>query len=185
MANNCFFTMHVKGKKENVDAFFAELRDYERVPHFWRVFSADRLDLQTEPDGTVVAEIIGDCAWSVYCCMCEGAGTYAKDCLEVSTSLQKESKRLSLAIEVFSEEPGAEFQEHYHYEHGERIAAEDVKWHSFWFDEDAYDAPTREEKFAAFLKERGLDPDAYSLDDLDEEDCVYSGGFSCYGDFAF
>ena len=185
MANNCFFTMHVKGKKENVDEFFAELRDYERVPHFWRVFSADRLDLQTEPDGTVVAEIIGDCAWSVYCCMCDGAGTYAKDCPQVSTSLQKESKRLSLAIEIFSEEPGAEFQEHYHYEHGERIAAEDVKWHSFWFDEDAYDAPTREEKFAAFLTANDLRPADYSLDDLDDCDCVHSGGFGNYGDFAF
>ena len=166
MANNCFFTMHVKGKKENVDEFFAELRDYERVPHFWRVFSADRLDLQSEPDGTVVAEIIGDCP-------------------EVSTSLQKESKRLSLAIEVFSEEPGAEFQEHYHYEYGERIAAEDVKWHSFWFDEDAYDAPTREEKFAAFLKENDLRASDYSLADLDDCDCVHSGGFGNYGDFAF
>jgi hypothetical protein len=117
--------------------------------------------------------------------MCEGAGTYAKDCPEVSTSLQKESKRLSLAIEVFSEEPGAEFQEHYHYEHGERIAAEDVKWHSFWFAEDAYDAPTREEKFAAFLKENDLRASDYSLDDLDECDCVHSGGFGNYGDFAF
>ena len=185
MANNCFFTMHVKGKKENVDAFFAELRDYERVPHFWRVFSADMLLLQSEPDGTVVAEIIGDCAWSVHCCMCDGEGTYAKDCPEVSTSLQKESERLSLAIEVFSEEYGVGFQEHYRYENGAETACEETDWDSYWFDERAYDAPTREEKFAAFLKERGLDPDAYSLDDLDEEDCVYSGGFSYYGDFAF
>lgn len=185
MANNCFYTMHVKGKKENIDAFFAELRDYERVPHFWRVFSADRLDLQTDPDGTVVAEIIGDCAWSVYCCMTDGAGTYAHDCPDVSTSLQKESKRLSLAIEVFSEEPACEFQEHYHYEDGAEIANEDVKWHSYRFDEDRYDAPTREEKFAAFLKENDLSAKAYSLEDLDDCDCVHSGGFGYYGDFAF
>ena len=185
MANNCFFTMHVKGKKENVDEFFTELRDYEHIPHFWRVFSADRLDLQTDPDGTVVAEIIGDCAWSVYCCMLDGAGTYAHDCPEVSTSLQKESERLSLAIEVFSEESGAEFQEHYHYEDGEEIANEDVKWESYWFDEDRYDTPTREEKFAAFLKENDLSAKDYSLEDLDDCDCVHSGGFGYYGDFAF
>lgn len=185
MANNCFYMMHVKGKKENVDEFFAELRDYEHIPHFWRVFSADRLDLQNEPDGTVVAEIIGDCANSICDCMTDGPGTYAADNPQVSTSLQKESERLSLAIEVYAEEPIGDFQEHYRYEYGAETASEYAGRKRNRFVEDAYDAPTREEKFAAFLAAHDLQPTDYSMDDLDDCGCVHSGGFSYYGDFVF
>ena len=185
MDNGCIFMMHVKGKKENVDEFCKELRDYDHVPHFWRVFSADRLDLQTDPDGTVAAEIIGECAWSVRACMLDGEGTYAHNCPQVSTSLQKESERLSLAIEVYSEEPLDEFQEHYHYEYGAEIANEKVEWKSYWFDEEKYNGPSLEEDFAAFLKDNGLSAEDYSLDDLDYYEAVHSGGFDYYGDFSF
>ena len=72
-----------------------------------------------------IAVIIGDCAHSVYTCMCKGEHTYANDFPEGSTSLQEESKILNLEIECYSEEIGSEFMEHYHYCNGNELADEE------------------------------------------------------------
>ena len=185
MANNCFYMMRVKGKKENVDEFFKELRDYQHIPHFWRVFSAEMKDLEDCADGTCVAEIIGDCAWSVDCCMLDGPGSYANDRPQESTSLKKESERLQLEIEVFSEEPGCAFQEHYHYACGKEIANESVEWKMYIFEQDEYDPDSREEAFELFLDDIGMAKSGLSLSDLRFDDTLSIGGFDDYGIFSF
>ena len=185
MANNCIYMMHVKGKKESIDEFFTELRDYERVPHFWRVFSAELTDLEECADGTCIAEIIGDCAWSVDCCMLDGFGTYANDCPQGSTSLKKESERLQLEIEVFSEESGLEFQEHYHYAYGKEIANESIECTMYMFDEDEFDADCLEEAFELFLDNIGMANSGLTLSDLHCGDTLTIGGFDNYGNFSF
>ena len=57
-----------------------------------------------------------ECAWSAYTCMFNGPGSYyyhySKE-LIYGTHVQEQAKRLQLEIEIYSEEPGAGFQEHY------------------------------------------------------------------------
>lgn len=141
MPNYCDYDMRVVGKKENVDEFINVIKaDYnygKEIPatskHLFRVFEADVLDdyCYTKEDGRYSCDINGYCAWSVYCCMLEGTGTYYNDCKErypdkfMGTSLLKLSKELDLDIEVFSEEPGVCFSEHYLIKNGELLIEEE------------------------------------------------------------
>ena len=123
MPNLCAFEMHVKGKREDIEEFHQVMIDYEYQRHFYRVFDADICYNDDNED--TIAVIIGDCAHSVYTCMCKGEHTYANDFPEGSTSLQEESKILNLEIECYSEEIGSEFMEHYHYCNGNELADEE------------------------------------------------------------
>ena len=124
MPNYCGYQMKVKGKPENVDEFVKVIQaDYsfddkdncicDVGRHFWRVFYADIYDEEIV-DGVKSVYISGSCAWSVYSCMMDGPHTYneqyPKHC---GTTLAIESKQLELEIEVFSEEPGVGFMEHF------------------------------------------------------------------------
>lgn len=130
MPNICSYCMQVKGKPENVEEFIKIIQtDYaydkngncynpsdHNKPvekHFWRVFEANVESDDISYDIRTV-EISGDCAWSVKSCMCDGLFTYQyQNPNGHGTTLQKESERLQLAIEVFSEECGMGFMEHY------------------------------------------------------------------------
>lgn len=135
MPNYCDYDMRVVGKKENVDEFINVIKaDYDygkEIPatskHLFRVFGVDVLDdyCYTKEDGRYSCDINGYCAWSVYVCMLEGIQTYYNDLKErypdkfMGTSLLKLSKELNLDIEVFSDEPGVGFREHYLIKNGE------------------------------------------------------------------
>lgn len=114
MANNCGYALKAVGKKENLQKL-AEImqRDYnctsEDLPHLWRIFSAEIDDI-TEDE----IYIYGDCAWSVYSCMFDGNHTYQKDDKTgKGTTITALAKELNLDIEIFSEEPGCGFMEHF------------------------------------------------------------------------
>ncbi len=138
MANNCFYDMRVKGTKENVEAFVKMMKmkynaDTTKEKHFWRVFSADEID-EYEADGDYVKNISGDCAWSVRTTMTEDG--YAKDWIakypEQCTSLKEQSALKQLEIEVYSEEPGMAFMEHYHYKNGEALTEDCTDWSCYY-----------------------------------------------------
>ncbi len=119
MPNHCDYEMKVTGKKCNVDEFIGILKaDYERTPddplHFWRLFEVSVDDMEEYGNDICAAIISGICAWSIKSCMCE-SGYQAYDDTGRGTTLQAESKRLSLAVQVFSRESGSCFQEHYIY----------------------------------------------------------------------
>ncbi len=179
MPNYCYYEMHVKGKKENIEEFRQVMIDYERPQHFWRVFNADIDYGEPDKDGLTVALISGDCAWSVYSCMCTGKCTYADDVDESRrTSLQSESARLQLEIEVFSDEPGMAFQEHYYYNHGEEIISDCVDCRHYWFGENVGESEEdRLKRFSEFKAECGIDTNL-TLDDLDDGSEIVIGGYS-------
>lgn len=121
MANNCDFTMLIRGKPESVDMFYRYLTDYENSPkNFARIFSA-WLDTESVSDeGIKTMKVFGDCAWSVYSCMCDGDFTYFSDDQSGTlTCLRDATKELQLEVEVRSTEPGFNFWEHFHYKDGE------------------------------------------------------------------
>ena len=171
MPNYCDFNMRVVGQEADVREFHDMLTNYDNVPHFWRVFDADIQEEELLDDGRVQVDISGDCAWSVYSCMCEGEDTYANDSPSCSTSLQKESLKKHLQIEVFSTEPGFEFAEHYIYIDGKELENSCVKYNEYFID-DEYGC----EELFKDLQSRGYISEAMEFEDMIGE-TVAEGGF--------
>ena len=179
MPNYCHYTMRVRGSYEAIDEMERRLTDYDHTPHFWRVFEADRVDepsRQGDGSADMVAEFDGTCAWSVNACMCDGPLTYAGDFSKnpetapCCTSLAKTAEELGIDIEVFSEEPGMGFAEHFLYDNEGTVLIEDtVDFYEVWWDRDEY--PT----FAEFAKNE----ETYGLTEKDfgDEDYATVGGF--------
>ncbi len=132
MANDCNYEMKIRGSKEAINRVIACLNtDYnycEGKPehkHFFRVFEATEEELEDNGDGTFTQSIYGYCAWSVWSCMMEGDHTYYNDVKRnhpdtfMGTSLKEQSQ--DCEIEVFSEEWGMLFSEHYHFKNGECV----------------------------------------------------------------
>ena len=129
MANDCLYEMKIKGSREAVDRVINCLKaDYNygvgkpEHKHFFRIFNCYDDEIAEQlPNGEICKWIWGYCAWSVDTCMTEN-GYYA-DCKKnhpdtfMGTTLAEQSA--DCEIEVFSEEPGMCFSEHYHYKNGE------------------------------------------------------------------
>ena len=174
MANNCFYQMKVQGKVESVDEFIKIIQaDYnysdenKQVPerHLWRVFEAC-VDDEYIDDGIKTVMISGDCAWSVYSCMCDGACTYQSQNPDRNgTTLKAESDRLNLAIEVYSEEPGCCFMEHFVFINGKQLINECVDWHEY----PAYDY----ENVEALNEEYGTD---FTQEEFEGNEYLQDGG---------
>lgn len=158
MPNLCTYSMCVTGKKNDVEEFIKVAQadyDYGTMEfsydrHFFRVFEAyyDEIEeLGPNVDGDNIYQVIinGECAWSVGCCMFSVG--YYDDLKERfpnefrGTTIPAESKRLNLSIEIFSEECGCCFQEHYTVIDGDIIEDECVDWYEY--DLSEYD--TKEE----------------------------------------
>lgn len=143
MANYCDYTLMVRGKSENVDVFYKYLTDYENAPkNFARIFSAEIDSESVSDEGIKTMKIFGDCAWSVYSCMCEGKYTYFtenKDADSNLTCLREATEQLSLEVEIRSQETGMGFWEHIHYKDGECLCEDsgDLPGEAFEMEEAA------------------------------------------------
>ena len=172
MPNYCNYSMEISGKPADVDEFVKIIQaDYKYKDgicnverHLWRVFSADAYDEKIS-NGIKTTCVSGDCAWSVSSCM-TGEGYQADYPDRNGTTLQEESKRLNLAIEVYSEEPGVGFMEHYLYIDGEEIYNECVDWNEYWPD----DFDSVEE----MNEECGTN---FTLEEFESGDRLETGGF--------
>lgn len=103
----------------------------------WRVFECyyDRDQFDSIPDDIdVTLYASGYCAWSVYSCMMEGPFTYYTDNheemmksrgVDYSLTLPAACRLLSVEAEIFSDEPGMCFSEHYHISPEGEILTED------------------------------------------------------------
>ena len=142
MPNYCDYFMKVKGKPENVDEFVEVIQasysfdDQDNCicdagRHFWRVFEA-YIEDEEIVDGIKSVYIGGYCAWSVHSCMMSGESTYQNDYPNgLGTTLDIESKRLELEIEVFSGEPGMGFMEHFVIIKGEIKMNACIEYHEY------------------------------------------------------
>lgn len=139
MANWCSFKMMVRGEPKNVDTFYGYLTDYENSPrYFARIFNAEK-DSESCAEGIKTLRLSGDCAWSVYSCMCEGEYTYYSESHESDpklTCLREVTELLHLEVEIKSEEPGMGFWEHFQYKDGDCLCDETGDLLSDGFDMD-------------------------------------------------
>lgn len=100
MANYCEFDMIVIGDRADVYELAYMIKNHK----IGRVYdSCVYTECDVDNSGYFYACISGDCAWSVNSAM-RKRYTFP--------SLESESERLNLLIEVWSKEPGMEFQEH-------------------------------------------------------------------------
>lgn len=132
MSNTCYFEMKIKGSKSAIERVVNCLKahyDYKdgkpAHKHFFRVFNTQLVEKQKIDENTYFAYIIGDCAWSVFSCMCRGKDTYYNEFKERypntfnGTDLLEQSRNCT--IEIFSEEGGIGFSEHYLFKNQQKL----------------------------------------------------------------
>lgn len=136
MANICNFSMLVKGKKENIEQFINMMEQKGTV---WmgrgaNVYSQDMEELE---NGKCRCQIDGDTKWSVQSSMVDNAismrteperwsfGNTDKTKLTFVTMFEA-CNQLQLDMEVYSEECGVGFEEHFIFIDGELIIDECV-----------------------------------------------------------
>jgi hypothetical protein len=149
MPNWCEYEMKIKGSKDAIKRVVECLTyDYDygvgkpTHKHFFRVFDCyyDLENLQDNKDGTYTCWLCGSVAWSVRAGMLSGESTYydlvKKDHEDIfmGTDLLEQSQ--DCEIEVFGEEGGCLFAEHYHFKNGECLTAETDGLKMVAFDED-------------------------------------------------
>lgn len=119
--------------------------------HMYRIFDVYFVD-EGESDGKFYSIATGDCAWSVYNCMFDGAHTYYAENVESSDLRQEHSttipilsQELDLDIEIYSTEIGMEFAEHFLVEKGKIIKDECFRYEEI-YKEDYPDKSEMEKK---------------------------------------
>lgn len=177
MANICSFDMRVKGKHENIENFYNAMT---HKGNFWMGRGAEAEFYYENEVGAEaeVAAIIGNCKWSVYSALTGNAISMRDephlwdfDDIDVSTleflTLDEASEKWDLTIEVYSEEPGVGFQEHYLIKSGSFWEDECVDYTEYYLEE----FKTREEA------EQELELQRKITDEEWESDLVVEGGF--------
>lgn len=106
MANYCEFDMKITGRKENVLELVEMLKWQGKYEDdgLGKVYDCWHEEMEMLSDGFATIQVAGNCAWSVLTAMRNYKGR--------TPSLESETERLGLAVEVFSSEPGMGFQEH-------------------------------------------------------------------------
>lgn len=168
MPNLCNYQMKVVGKKENVEEFIKIMQanyDYRAMEfshdkHMGgRVFEAYVDEFKEVDNNKFAAIICGDCAWSVSSCMFGGEWSYyngfKNDYQDKcrSTTVPIESKELDLNIEIFSEESGCCFMEHYLVRKGDVEIEDCVDWEEYFIDEYETKEEAEEELGVEFTDE--------------------------------
>lgn len=148
MANDCLYEMKVRGSKEAIQYVIDCLKaDYNYSEekgathrHFFRIFDCyDDEPIKEIEEGVYEKYIFGYCAWSVSTCMSEGG--YYGDCKKnhpdicMGISLAEVTKDQHCVIEVFSEEEGMCFSEHYIYDNGECVCDDTVEIYTGGYNE--------------------------------------------------
>lgn len=187
MANYCEYDMHVCGAEGDVNEFVSILQrkhNKRRLPDA-RIYSAEVYSSYNDADGNYVACIFGDCAWSVFTSMLYGKYDMDKGLGLIITTLVDESRILNLKIEVWSQEVGIGFQEHYLLNYGDVIDESEKEVDVYYFDQSEYDESlSLDEKFDAYKRENDIPENLHLYDFDDNGECI-KGGFYNYGTFAF
>ena len=137
MANLCDFSMKVKGSKEAVERVLSCIPDSDKPngKTFAGYVSARKEPLKKRKDGLYEAEAVGHCNWSVEDAM-RRSGAYSES-NPSDTNLEEQS--IDCEIEVFSEETGNDFGEHFVFKKGECVVEEYDSLETISVDEDGFE----------------------------------------------
>ena len=141
MANNCSYNIRVVAKDaEAIKRVFDIMRYKDKEFYLYRVFSVEReFGLHERPwkGGFFYADFFGDVAW--------GCDRWINDNPDMENKSETGAhystfveicKALSVGVEIFAEEEGCGFQEHFIVNHdGEVVCAECANW-TCEYDED-------------------------------------------------
>ena len=161
MANNCFYELKVIGERSSCVEWHRRMIDRDSPNSFRRIFSAEICGEQERDDGLYEMDIIGDCAWSLETC-CRESGYAGRDLFAAN------SADLHILMEAWSKEPGIGFSEHYIYDSGVCLTAEEADYEEWYWDKSEYP------DFDRFAAEY---PDAPSVDLFDEDGNASIFGF--------
>ena len=139
MANICDFCMMVKGKKESIEQFINMMEQKGNV-YMGRGAVINFTDMEEVDNGKYRCQIDGYTKWSVQSAMIDNAISMRVepnkwnfgenvDATKLSIiTLFEACEQLELDMEVYSEECGCCFQEHYLFVDGELVANECVEY---------------------------------------------------------
>mgnify|MGYP003296935919 CR=1 FL=1 len=171
MANICSFSMYVKGNNDDIQSF------YNAMCQNGKFYMGRGADAEIVIDEGC-ANIDGWCKWSVQSALIDNAISmrtnpgmwYFGDDFDASQvefiTLFEACKKWNLDMEVYSEECGCEFQEHYMFVDGKLIIDECVEWHEYYLG----DFDTKEEA------EEELEIQITDAE-WNERECISRGGF--------
>ena len=167
MANYCSYVMKITGRKENVEELIEMMKwqgKYEGQG-LGRIYDCWEDDFEEINEEFGSAQVSGNCAWSVLTAMRDYNGR--------NPSLESETKRLGLLVEVYSSESGCAFQEHCMIDKGEVVFEECIDYEEHWLGE--FDT----------LKEYNDEYGTNFTDDMiQDEEYIYIGGYGDqYGQF--
>lgn len=129
MANSCYFSMRITGSKAACEEF-SEVLSFRRERRFYGLYESE-CTFKGVMGNNYIMEFNGECAWSVDSSLMKEQGASY-------TTLEFESRKLNLMIEVYSTESSNEFAEHALYESGVRIKYECVDYSELYWDESDY-----------------------------------------------
>ena len=147
MANICSFDMRVRGKHDDIEKF------YNAMMQNGMIYMGRGAEAQIEFEEDDYAAITGWCKWSVVSAMVDNAISMRTnpekwwwgDNIEPKSlefiTLWEACKRWNIIMEVYSEESGCQFQEHYLCDKGDIICEDCINWEEYFVD----DYKTKEE----------------------------------------
>lgn len=143
MPNYCDFKVKITGPVKGMERFYnACNNEYhsEDDPneHFYRIFEFEfDEDVIKNDIGTVHG--YGYCAWSVWSCMFDGPYTYHNSAKHTNgITVDRLAKEEGLVIEIYSNEIGMEFAEHFLINRGEILIDEETFYSEITY-EDSYE----------------------------------------------
>ena len=170
MANYCAFDMRITGPEASIKEFVSMLRREGQFEHagLGRTYSfdvEDKIFSSTGLPGIFQVDGFGDCAWSVLTAM-------QKEYRGELPSLESETERLGLVVEVYSSEPGVGFQEHILIAKGDVIYADCVDYEEHYIE--------GADSLEAYNEENDTD---FTEDMINDDGDVCIGGFDNFGVF--
>lgn len=144
MANVCSFLMKIKGNRDDMVDFYMALNQKGKI---WMGRGANT-DFASDGETALMS---GTCKWSVLSALVDCAVSMRNEPdkwyhdpdsggIEYIT-LWEACRRWNITMEVYSEECGCQFQEHFRCDKGDIIYTECVGWEEY----DIYDYETKEE----------------------------------------
>jgi hypothetical protein len=167
MANICSFVMKVRGNKEDIEQFYKAVNQEGKI---WMGRGAET-DLTFKEDGA--AFLSGWCKWSVVSALIDNAISmrteperwYHEPGEEEHEyiTLYEACKRWNLVMEVYSEEGGCQFQEHFLCDKGEVICEECVEWEEYDISDYESKEEAEEDLDVEFTDEEWANHDDYRI----------------------